>query len=46
MNFHTSIVKAENSNISIDLKNIYEQEKYFCLKNIWKKKKIDWKNKL
>ena len=39
MNFHTSIVKAENSNISIDLKNIYEQEKYFCLKNIWKKKK-------
>ena len=39
MNFHTSIVKAENSNISIYLKNIYEQEKYFWLKNILKKKK-------
>ena len=38
MNFHTSIVKAENSNISIDLKNIYEQGKYFWLKKIWKKK--------
>ena len=44
MNFHTSIVKAENSNISIDLKNIYEQGKYFCLKNIWKK--IYWKKQV